>query len=252
MAFTLATLKTAIQDYTQNDETTFVNNLDVMIKQAEDRINLAIQVANYNTKVNTGKTADRDSSVVIASTGPGVALSNKTSPVSPLYFKIREGDGTTTNPWQFLLLKDYNFLQEYAPISDNTTDGTPKYYSFYNDTSVAQEAPAVGTDGLATFPFAPIADGVYDYEILYLFRPPSLVTYSSGTWLSTHGESALLYGCLVEAYTFMKGEQDLLQLYDTRFKEALQLLVMSQQGSFRNSTYRDNTGQQMAVQPGAA
>ena len=243
MAFTLATLKTAIQDYTQNDETTFVNNLDVMIKQAEDRINLVIQVANYNTKVVTGTTVDRDSSVVIADTGPGVALSNEISPVSPLYFKVREGTGTTTNAWQFLLLKDYNFLQEYAPISDNTTDGTPEYYSFYND---------VGNDGLATFPFAPIVDGAYDYEILYLFRPSSLVTDTSGTWLSTHGESALLYGCLVEAYTFMKGEQGLLQLYDTRFKEALQLLVMSQQGSFRNSTYRDNTGQQMAVQPGAA
>ena len=239
MAFTLATLKTSIQDYTQNDETTFVDNLDVMIKQAEERINLAIQVANYNTKVNTGQTADHDSSVVIASTGPGVALSNETSPVSPLYFKIREGNGTTTNPWQFLLLKDYNFLQEYAPISDNTTDGTPKYYSFYNDTS---------SDGLATFPFGPTADGIYDYEILYMFRPPSLITDSSGTWLSTHGESALLYGCLVEAYTFMKGEADLLQLYDTRFKEGLQLLVMSQQGSFRNSTYRDNPGQAMAAQ----
>lgn len=238
MAFTLATLKTAIQDYTQNDETTFVNNLDVIIKQAEERINLAIQVANYNTKVESGQTAARDSNVVIAGTGPGVALSNETSPVSPLYFKVREGNVTTTNPWQFLLLKDYNFLQEYAPVSDTTTDGTPKYYSFYNDTS---------NDGLATFPIAPIADGIYDYEILYLFRPSSLVADSSGTWLSTHGESALLYGCLVEAYTFMKGEPDLLQLYDTRFKEALQLLAMSQQGSFRNSTYRDNTSQQMAV-----
>ena len=239
MSFTLATLKTAIQDYTQNDETTFVDNLDVMIKQAEDRIDLAIQVANYNTKVNTGQTEDRDSSVVIAGTGPGVALSNETSPVSPLYFKVREGNGTTTNPWQFLLLKDYNFLQEYAPISNIATDGTPKYYSFYNDAS---------SDGLATFPFGPTADGVYDYEILYLFRPPSLITDSSGTWLSTHGGSALLYGCLVEAYTFMKGEADLLQLYDNRFKEGLQLLVMSQQGSFRNSTYRDNSGQAMAAQ----
>jgi len=243
MAFTLATLKTAIQDYTQNDETTFVNNLDVMIKQAEERINLAVQVANYNTKVETGQTADHDSSVVIAGTGPGVVLSNETSPVSPLYFKVREGNATTANPWQFLLLKDYNFLQEYAPISDNTTDGTPKYYSFYNDAS---------NDGLATFPISPTADGIYDYEILYLFRPSSLITDSSGTWLSTHGETALLYGCLVEAYTFMKGDNDLLQLYDTRFKEGLQLLVFSQQGSFRNSTYRDNVGRPMAAQPGAA
>jgi hypothetical protein len=295
MAFTLATLKTAIQDYTQNDEDTFVNNLDVIIKQAEERINLAIQVANYNTNVKTGILAASSSSVT--------QDDGDTSPVSPLYFKSRSrdlftcattntsttvttastatidvgatvdgdgiadgttvasiGDATTltlsaaatatdasvelsfsesSNLWQFLLLKDYNFLQEYSP-ADSTT-GTPRYYSFYNDNS---------NSGVATFPFGPFSDGSYDYEILYLFRPTSLVDVEDDpgtTWLSIHGETALLYGSLVEAYTFMKGEQDLLQLYDTRFKEGLQLLIMSQQGSFRNSTYRDNTSQQMAV-----
>jgi hypothetical protein len=233
MAFTYSTLTSAIDDYTQNAGN-WGSQIDTIIRQAEERINLAVQIANYNTKTESGVTTDKQSAVVIASTGPGVAEANVTSPVSPLYFKIRSGStavaSDSTSPFQFLLLKDYNFLQEYAPITDDTTDGAPKYYSFYNDTS---------NSGLATFAFAPRTDGVYAYEILYYFKPSSIVTDTSGTWLGTHGESALLYACLVEAYTFMKGEADLIQLYDTKFKEGLQLLVNSQRGEFRNATYRD-------------
>ena len=72
-----------------------------------------------------------------------------------------------------------------------------------------------------------------------MFQPVSIVTDTGGTWLSTHAEAALLYGCLVEAYTFMKGEAELIQLYDAKYKEALQSVVNIQGGFFRNSTYRD-------------
>jgi hypothetical protein len=229
MAFTLATLKTAIQDFVQNDETTFASQLDNIIRQVEERINYAVRIQNYNTKVTTGDLADQDASVVISGTGPGVAEGNVTSPIAPLYFKIREGADVTTNAWQFLLLKDYNFLQEYAPVTDDTTDGTPKYYSFYND---------VGNDGLATFSFSPRVDAAYDYEILYFFNPTSLVTDTSGTWLSTHGESALLYGCLLESYKFMKGDAELLALYDQRFKESLKILINGTSGQYRTDLYR--------------
>jgi hypothetical protein len=237
MAFTYTTLTNAINDYTQNSNWGSSNpdQLNVIIQQAEERINLAVNVANYNTKTYTdthhsANIVAGSSSIVIASSGPGVSVDNVTSPTSPLYFKIRSGNGTDTNPWVYLLLKDYNFLQEYAPYDASANRDQPKFYSFYND---------VRSDGKATFAFAPIADGTYDFEILYLFQPPSIVTDISGTWLSTHGSSALLYGCLVEAYTFMKGEPDLIQLYDAKFKEALQVLVASQGGSFRNATYRD-------------
>ena len=236
MAFTYSTLKSAIDEYTQNaDNWGSTSQIDTIIKQAEERINLAVQIANYNTKTHTdahqsANIVAGNSSVVIAGTGPGIASSNVTSPLSPLYFKIRSGDGTDSNPWVYLLLKDYNFLQEYSPYDASANRSQPKYYSFYND---------VRSDGKATFSFAPIADGTYDFEILYYFKPPSIVTDTSGTWLSTHGSSALLYGCLVEAYTFMKGEADLIQLYDTKFKEALQILVNSQRGEFRNATYRE-------------
>lgn len=233
MAFTYTTLTQAIEEYTQNSNWGTNTQIDTIIQQAEERINLAIHVANYNTKTydqddHGANIVASNQSIAISGTGPGVAASNVTSPLSPLYFKIRSGDGTPANPWTYLLLKDYNFLQEYAPQDSST--GVPKYYGFYNNT---------GNSGLATFSFAPFSDGTYDFEILYLFQPASIVTDTSGTWLSTHGSSPLLYGCLVEAYTFMKGEPDLLQFYDNKFKEALQVLVMSQQGSFRNATYRD-------------
>lgn len=232
MAFTYTTLVAAIEEYTQNTNWGGTTQIDAIIQQAEERINLAVKVANYNTKTETGALTDQTNSIALSGTGPGVAASNVTSPISPLYIKIRAGSATedSLTPWQYLLLKDYNFLQEYAPITHDTTDGSPKYYSFYNDT---------GNSGLATFAIAPRTDGNYRYEILYLFQPASIITDTSGTWLSTHGTSALLYGCLVEAYTFMKGEPDLIQLYDTKFKEGLQLLVSSQQGEFRNASYRD-------------
>jgi hypothetical protein len=242
MPFTLSSLKTAIQDYTQNSETTFVNSLDTMIIQAEDRINLAIQVGDFNTKTaSASDITSGDSSVTIANTYPAGGSDSAIAPLSPLYFKIRKNSGGTSNPWSFLLLKDYNFLQEYAPV--DATTGTPKYYSFYFNTTTTT------TNNLATFAFAPFADQTYDWEILYLFKPPSLTVtaHNSGTWLSAHGESALLYGCLIEAYTFMKGDPDLMTLYDTRFKEALQSLVTTQGGTFRNSTYRDGGPAQSAA-----
>jgi len=292
VSFTLATLKAAIQDFTQNTETTFVDQLDTFIKLAEEKINYTVQIANYNTKSKTGYLAASGSSVTEADA--------ETAPLAPIYFKVRprlavtcaienvsatvtpvsmtgivegatvEGDGiaegTTvsvvgvstitlsedaedtepsaaltfgvpSNAWSYLLLKDYNFLQEYAPV-DSTT-GTPKYYAFYND---AQDTDPLNA---GTFAFAPISSGSFDYDVLYFFEPTSLTELVSGegettavTWLSTHATNTLLYGSLIEAYTFMKGEADLIQLYDAKYKEALQTLVSTEQGNYRTS-FRD-------------
>ena len=230
MSFTLTTLKEAINEYTQNtnwgsatgDGTGQIN---AIIRQAEERINYIVQIANYNTKSPSGDLAEDDVSVTITP-------DSEVAPIAPVYFKIRTGADVAANAWSYLLLKDYNFLQEYAPV--DSSKGTPKYYAFYND---AQDA--IPTN-VATFAFAPIASGAFDYEILYFFEPTSLIDVTAGTktWLSTHATNALLYACLVEAYTFMKGEADLMQLYDTKFKEALQTLVMTEQGNYRTS-FRD-------------
>ena len=232
MSFTLTTLKEAIDDYTQNTDWGSATGdgtgqINAIIRQAEERINSIVQIANYNTKSTSGDLALSGTSVTVAD--------SVTAPIAPVYFKIRAGDGVAANAWSYLLLKDYNFLQEYAPV-DSTT-GTPKYYAFYND------AQGTTPTNLATFAFAPVSSGAFDYEILYFFEPASLITVDAAsadtlTWLSTHGTNALLYACLVEAYTFMKGEADLMQLYDMKFKEALQALVITEQGNYRTS-FRD-------------
>jgi len=291
MSFTYTTLKSAIEEYTQNTQWGGTSQIDTIIKQAEERINYVVQIANYNTKTKSGQLALDGASVT--------ETDSETGPLAPVYFKVRPrlvlscsitntstevttattanisagvlviGDGITAgttvasvddattitlsdaatatdasaslnftysgNAWSYLLLKDYNFLQEYAPV--DATTGTPKYYAFYND------AEDVTPTNAGTFSFAPVSSGDFDYETLYFFQPASLVTVDvavadTETWLSTHGANALLYACLVEAYTFMKGESDLMQLYDAKFKEALQTLVMTEQGNYRTS-FRD-------------
>ena len=230
MAFTLATLKSSIDMYMQNDNWGTTDQLETIIQQAEERINQIVQIANYNTTVVSGN-IDQNAFTATAGVNFVKVADSAVAPLSPLYFKIRDGSSQTSNAWSFLLLKDYNFLQEYAPKDSST--GTPSYYSFYYDVSESDES---------VFNFAPYlsaGSNSKDYEILYWFQPTSIVTDDTGTWLSNHGESALLYGCLVEAYTFLKGSADMIQVYDARYKEALQALVSSQQGAFRNSSYRD-------------
>ncbi len=214
MAWSLATLKSAINEYTQNTYWGATDQQENFIRLSEERINNLVQIDNYNTKTATGDLAIDDSSVTIAD--------SSSAPLSAVYFKIRVGADVTATAWQFLLLKDYDFLQEYAP-KDSVT-GTPKYYSFYNDASDSDKA---------TFSFGPIASAACDYEILYYFTPISLVSAAT-TWLGNHAENALLYACLVEAYTFLKGESELLQLYELRFRESVEALVATEGGVFRN------------------
>jgi len=224
LSFTLAQLKTAIQDYTENTEDTFVNQLDTFIKLAEEKINQAVRIQNFNT------TTVPVGSETISAAATSVQIDDSVAaPLSPMYFKVRIGDGVAGNAWTFLLLKDYNFLQEYAPI--DSADGRPEYYSFYNDASDSNKA---------TFAFAPAADVIYDYEILYYFKPTSLVdaTADTLTWLSTHGANALLYGSLVEAYTFMKGEADIIQMYASQFVASVELLRSMEGDSYREEVYR--------------
>ena len=102
--------------------------------------------------------------------------------------------------------KDVNFIQEYNPNS--ATTGTPKYYALFDVDNVI---------------LSPTPDSNYTCEMHYYYRPASLTAgaESGTTWLSDNAPNALLYGSLVEAYIYMKGEQDMLQLYDKRFFEAL-------------------------------
>ena len=233
-AFTLATLRTAIDEWLENDSWGTTSQRDNIIVLAEEKINSTVGIAGYNTNTEDGDIAQADKLI-------GVIADSVTGPLSPSYLKVRLGSNVTTNPWSFLLLKDYNFLQEYAPV-DNS-QGYPKYYSFYNDVSNANRV---------TVNFSPIADAAYDYEFNYYFEPASITAGAEGgtTWLSTHAKNALLYGCINQAYIFMKGDPDLIQTYDMKFMEALKALVVMQGGTFRDTSFNDsdNTPNMMAAQ----
>lgn len=207
---------------------------------AEEKINSVVGIASYNTNTTDDGLTFAAGANNIAGIADGI-----TAPLSPSYLKIRltaaPADG---NAWKFLLLKDYNFLQEYAPVDNTASRAEPKYYSFYNDVSDSNKA---------TVNFAPYSDAEYSYEFNYYFEPDSITrggTTTKETWLSRHAKNALLYGCITQAYVFMKGDQAMMQVYQGKFMEALQALVALQGGTFRDTSFNDsdNTPNMMAAQ----
>ena len=207
MSFTLTTLKQSIQDWTDNDETTFVNELDFIIKNAEERIFKVVDL-DYFRKNVTG------------SMSSGNQFLQKPSDYLAS-FSLSFVNASSENV--FLLQKDVNFIQEYNP--NPSTTGTPKYYASYD---------------VDNYIVGPTPDSNYTVELHYFYRPASITTDDSGTtWISENASDALLYACLVEAYTFMKGEADMLQLYSQRYGEAISRLKVYGEGQENSDAYRD-------------
>jgi hypothetical protein len=206
MSFTLTTLKQSIQDWTENDETTFVNEIDFFIKNAEERIFKLVDLDYFRKNVTGTMTASNK------------FLQKPTDYLAT--YSLSYVNASNENV--FLLQKDVNLIQEYT--ADPTTTGSPIYYaSFDVDNFIV--APTPSTD--------------FAVELHYYYRPASLTTDDSGsTWISTNAPDALLYACLVEAYTFMKGEADILQLYNGRFGEAIQRLKGYAEGQENLDAYR--------------
>ena len=181
MSFTLATLKTAIQDYTDNSESTFVTHLPDFIKASEEKILKSVDLDYFRKNVTSTLTSS-DQYVNVPS-----------DYLASFSFQI-----TTSGSESFLLQKDVNFLREYTPAA--TTTGLPKYYARFSEDH---------------FILAPTPNRNYTVELHYFYRPASLTAGadSGTTWISTNAPFALLYGSLIEAYTFMKGEPDVIKNY---------------------------------------
>jgi hypothetical protein len=142
------------------------------------------------------------------------------------------GGDINTGTYEYLLNKDVNFIRQAYPTPNDT--GVPKYYALFG--------PTTGLPQELTFLLGPTPDASYDVELHYFFYPESIVTATT-TWLGDNFDSVLLYGSLVEAATYMKQEPDLLQLYDTKYKEALALAKrlgdgMERQDAYRSGQYR--------------
>lgn len=200
-----AELVQAIKDYTENEETTFVSQIPTFVRQAEERINRSVMVPDLR-KNSVGN----------------LTASNRFLTVPPDFLAVFslaviDGDGD----YEFLLHKDVNFIREAYP--DKTTAGKPEYYGLFD---------------AGTIILAPTPDVSYDVQLHYYYDPESIVTAGT-SWLGDNAETALLYGSLLEAYTFMKGEQDIISLYGTRYDEAMTQLKLLGDGRDKRDSYRN-------------
>ncbi len=212
-----AALVVAISDYTENTFQTVDVNL--FITQAEQRIYNSMQFPSIRKNVTGTITANNK------------YLSAPDDFLASYSLAVFSGSG----PYTFLLNKDVNFIREAYPTPTDT--GTPKYYALFGPTTTAGP-PSLPTNELS-FILGPTPDATYSAELHYYYYPESITTVASGqTWLGDNFDTVLLYGSLVEAYTYMKGEADLIALYDGKYKEALALAKRLGDGLERQDAYR--------------
>lgn len=203
MAFTLTTLRQAISDYVQSSETTFDTYRDTFITQAEDRIYKAvIMPANRKTGVLTFTS--------------GVSTSNlPTDFLAPFELRAVSGDDYTP-----ILFTDVSMMRELYPNPNYV--GVPRWYSLLSDSQIIlSPTPTISLSGFLNY-----------------FYKPASITLGTTSWLGTNAENVLLYACLVEAYTFIKGEADLMKTYEDKYQAALNGLSTLGEGSDMGDAYR--------------
>jgi hypothetical protein len=210
-------LSDAIQAYTQNYEQEFVDNIPVFVKQAEQRIYNTVQFPSLRKNVTGSVTAANK------------YLSCPSDFLSAYSMAVIDASGN----YEYLLNKDVNFIRQAYP-NPTTDTGLPKYYALFGPTV----SGAVISDELS-FILGPTPDAAYSVELHYYYYPESITVASDGqTWLGDNFDIVLLYGSLVEAYTFMKGENDMMALYDGKYKEAMALAQRLGDGLERSDAYR--------------
>ena len=223
---TYSELVAAIQTYTENtfptitlaDSSTVSSTTQInrFITQAEQRIYNSVQFPSIRKNM-TGT----------------VTTGNKYLSCPEDFLSAYSLAIETTDGQEFLLNKDVNFIRQAYPKATDTA--TPKYYALFGPTvsgsTISNEL---------SFILGPTPDSTYTVELHYYYYPESITTASSGqTWLGDNFDTVLLYGSLVEAYTFMKGEPDLIGLYDGKYKEALALAKRLGDGLERGDAYRN-------------
>lgn len=203
MAWTYATLVQAVKDWTENDETTFNSQIDNFIRNAEERILFSVDLDVFR----------RNQTGTLTQNYPYLAVPSDF--LSPFSLSV-----TAAGSKQFLLNKDVEYLQEYNPTG---ATGVPKYYSLFS---------------VNYFLLSPTPNSAYDVELHYYYKPPSIIQTNT-SWLGDNAEEALLYATLFEAYTFMKGEPDILNTYNQRYTEAISRLKNFGEGRENTDAYRD-------------
>jgi hypothetical protein len=231
-------LYNTIQTYTENQfpdvylasgsTVNATTQINTFITQAEQRIYNSVQFPSLRKNQYTA----------ITSSNKYVSLPDDFLSVYSLALVTGvTGANLDTGTFEYLLNKDVNFIRQAYPAPNDK--GVPKYYALFGPTIIN----AAISNELSII-LGPTPDAAYYVELHYYYYPESITTVSSGqTWLGDNFDSVLLYGSLVEAYTFMKGEADIIMGYDTKYKEALALAKrlgdgMERQDAYRSGQYR--------------
>jgi hypothetical protein len=204
-------LSNAIQAYTENTEANFIAEIPVFVQQAEQRIYNSMQFPSIRKNVTGATTA---SNKYLACPSDFLAV-----------YSMAVVDGT--GAYEYLLNKDVNFIRQSYPVPTDT--GLPRYYALFG--------PQSNDVNELSFILGPTPDAGYVVELHYYYYPPSIVTAGT-SWLGDNFDSVLLYGSLVEAYTYMKGETDMMTLYNQKFMEAMALAKRLADGMERQDAYR--------------
>lgn len=200
-----STLVTLIQDYCESTESSFVSNIPTFVQLAEERIYNSVQIpAIRKNQIGTLTASNKYLSL------PADWLAT---------FSLAVID-PVTNAQTFLIDKDVNFIRQSYPDPDDT--GVPTYYSIFDKDTLI---------------LGPTPDAAYQVEMHYYYYPTSIVTAGT-SWLGDNFESVLLYGSLREAYTYLKGEQDMMAYYEQKYQESIALLIRLGDGLNRRDSYR--------------
>ena len=229
------TLFETIKGYTENDfpntqygDPTAANvnftskeQIDTFIQQAEERIYNSVQFPSIRKNV-TGPTTTNNK--YLSAPNDFLAVYSM-AVIDPI-----------TGEYEYLLNKDVNFIR--AAYPSPTATGKPYYYALFGPATTNTNPPVITNE--LTFILGPTPDAIYDIELHYYYYPESIVTAGT-TWLGDNFDSVLLYGSLLEAYTYMKGEPDVIAGYQKRYDEAMLLAKRLGDGMERTDAYR--TGQ---------
>ena len=220
---TYTELVAAIKGYCENDfpttagSFTSTDQVNTFIKQAEQRIYNSVQFPAIRKNVTAATTINNK------------YLSSPGDFLAPYSLAVIDGTGS----YEYLLNKDVNYIRAAYPNPNDT--GIPRYYAIFGPTTTNDTPPVITNE--YSFILGPTPDAAYSVELHYYFYPESIVTAST-TWLGDNFDSTLLYGSLVEAYTFMKGEPDVVAAYNKRYEEAMILAKRLGDGMERRDAYR--------------
>ena len=237
--YTLSALETAIRNYTEVDSTVLTGAiLAEFIENAENRIFLDVPIDAYRY-VSEGNLAVDDNTINV----PGKGTKGNTGTVFVRGIEVFESTANSEGEGTWLQKKDQTYLSEYVGRLTGTEGGStgqdvtgfPKYYAMFGGATAVSDTTSGGLY------VAPTPDANYRFRIYYDMIPQSLVTKTSGTYISQYFPQGLLYCCLAEAFGYLKGLMDMLTLYEGKYKQEVQKFAGVQIGRRRRDDYTDGT-----------